>query len=156
MLSYTDSLQPLSTHNMSFDRLTKDHVFRSITSFLSIIEGRTSRTASDPRFYFTNTKNDLTAMAHRQLCINTALSVCAVRSQEVIAVVSSSDKTANVSRSYVVTVNPKRPSDNKHSISTDVLFHQTLDDDNAMPHLVSGKGNEAFLKNPNAFIQGRL
>lgn len=142
---YTSSQRPSS------DPLTKNYAFRSITTFIKIIETRSaSRTASESRFFFCNRVNNLTSTERLQLRLNTALSVCAVRNLEVIAVASSSDKTAGISSSYIVTVNPKFSDD--ILLASDVLYYQTTDSET--PHLVSGKGG--YLTDPTNFIRSRL
>jgi hypothetical protein len=143
-----------SAQQLNSDRITRIHAFRSITTFIRIIETTSaSRTASEPRFFFTNTPDTLTETERQQLRFNTALSVCAVRNLEVVTVLSSKDKTDGISNSYIFTVNPGHLASGK-IISNDVLYHQTTDSDDATPHLVSGIGED--LANPAKFIRTRL
>jgi hypothetical protein len=139
----------------SSDRLASDYAFRSITSLLQVIETRSvSRTASEPPFIFSNTnlKNFLTQTLRHQLRINTALSVIAVRTVEVVTVMSSTEKTADVSNDYVVFVNPRLPILNKNLQPHDVLVHQTTGSDVTIPRVVMGKADEFFLSNSD-FVQ---
>ena len=149
-----------SAQRSSFDRLTADYAFRSITTFIQVIERKSgSRTSSEPEFFFTNdTTDDLTSTERQQFRINTALSVCAIRKSEVIAVLSSREKTAGVSNGFVVTVNPKCPTikDCKHLLPQDVLVYQTTDSDDAMPRLVSGKADKMLFINSTNFFKNRL
>jgi len=142
----------------SFDQLRLDYVFRSLTTFTGVIESKTaSQTAADPEFLFCNSENCPPA-DHRQFRINTALSSCAVRKDEVIAVLSSIEKTAGISSSYIVAVNPKIPCDqNRHLLPSDALLY--VPDParrNGFPELISGKGEETFLNRPTDFINARL
>ena len=141
-----------SAQRLSLNRLDMIYAFRSITTFIRIIDLKSaSRTASDlePNFYFTNTpNNNLTSTERQQFRINTALAVCAVRDQEVLTVLSSRDKTAGISNSYIYTVNPRSASGKPLD---DVLYYRTTGSDDAMPHLVSGKGQN--LGNASKFIR---
>jgi hypothetical protein len=136
-----------SAQRPSSDQLARIYAFRSITTFINAIE-KSSRT--ERSFVFSDTKNTLSPQELQQLRINTALSVCAVRHFEVIAVLSSSEKTAaGISSSYIVTVNPKVPVNSM--LPNDVLYYQTSEPDFEIPRLVSGKGDD--LINPNDFIR---
>ena len=135
----------------SVQRPNSDHAFRSITTFIHAIEKSTSRTKD--QFVFSDTKDELTPEDRQQLRVNTALSVCAVREWEVIAVLSSSKKTAaGISTDYIVTVNPKILNDN--GLLDDILHYQTSEPDNAIPRSISGKGEN--LKNLDDVVRARL
>jgi hypothetical protein len=136
----------MSTQRSSID-LDLDHAFRSITGMIAIIESKSaSRIASKPPFLFCNTETDLTDSQRQQFRINSALSVIAIRDVEVVTVLSSVEKTADASSTYVVAVNPRSPSDhrNKNLLRDDVLLYQTTDhdDDDALPQLVLGEAED--------------
>lgn len=140
-----------STHDMSgsaqhpiFDQHKEDILFRSITSLLQVIkENSASQTATEAPFFFCNAKNhNMTPEERHQFRINSALSVCAVRNEEVLTVLSSTKKTADhISSSYVVVVNP---SSKKHLESCDVLSYR-IESNPKVPHLVSGQADKSVL-----------
>ena len=143
-----------STQRPSLNRVDMIYAFRSITTFIRIIDLKSASWTDlepnilEPNFYFTNTPNNLTSTERQQFRINTALAVCAVRDQEVLTVLSSRDKTAGISNSYIYTVNPRSASGKPLD---DVLYYRTTGSDDAMPHLVSGKGQN--LGNASKFIR---
>ena len=140
-----------STQQSSYDRLTGDYAFRSISSFIHVIKAKSAlQTASEPQFFFSNKKNNLTPMEQHQFRINTTLLVCAVCKDKVITVLSSTKKIAGISSSYIVIVNPRYPLDRKnlHLQQHDALVYRTMDSNNTTPHLVSGKVDKLFLSNP--------
>jgi hypothetical protein len=137
------------TQGSSLD-IRRDNAFRSITGMIFVLETKSaSRISSKPPFRFCNNTDDLTESRRQQFRINTALSVIAIRAEEVVTVLSSIEKTADTSSSYVVVVNPRLPKDpkNKHTQPHDILFYQS--DDDKTPCLVSGKAaDEVTSGNP--------